>query len=117
MREKMNTIAKTVGERIRSRRLSLGYSQEKTAEIAGLHPTYIGQLERGEKNATVESLEKVCSALQYPMDQLFQNMVSGSHVENFADKCYFLLSKQSPADQEQLYQLLLLLLQYKKKDH
>ena len=43
----MSDIAKTVGRRLRSYRLALGLSQERLAERAGLHPTYIGQVERG----------------------------------------------------------------------
>ena len=55
----MSTISETVGKRLRIRRTELGYSQELTSEKAGLHPTYIGQVERGEKNLTIESLEKI----------------------------------------------------------
>mgnify|MGYP003294991583 CR=1 FL=1 len=54
----MSELAKTVGQRIRNYRTKLGLSQEKLAELSGCHPTYIGQLERGEKNATIESIEK-----------------------------------------------------------
>ena len=54
----MSEIATIVGQRLRLRRQELGYSQELTSEKAGLHPTYIGQVERGEKNATIESIEK-----------------------------------------------------------
>ena len=53
----MSDIAKILGQRIRNYRTSKGLSQEKLAELSGCHPTYIGQLERGEKNATVESVE------------------------------------------------------------
>ena len=42
----MSTISETVGKRLRIRRTELGYSQELTSEKAGLHPTYIGQVER-----------------------------------------------------------------------
>ena len=49
----MSDIAKTVGKRLRGYRTSIGFSQEKLAEKAGLHPTYIGQVERGEKNLTI----------------------------------------------------------------
>ena len=59
----MSEIAKTVGQRIRSYRLQLGFSQEKVAELSGCHPTYIGQVERGEKNATLESIEKIADDL------------------------------------------------------
>ena len=56
----MSEITTIVGQRLRLRRQELGYSQELTSEKAGLHPTYIGQVERGEKNATIESIEKIC---------------------------------------------------------
>ena len=59
----MSEIVKTVGQRIRSYRLQLGFSQEKVAELSGCHPTYIGQVERGEKNATLESIEKIAAAI------------------------------------------------------
>lgn len=45
----MSKIANIIGDRLRHRRLELKYSQETVAEKAGLHPTYIGQVERGEK--------------------------------------------------------------------
>ncbi len=59
----MSEIAKIIGQRIRNYRTQKGLSQEKLAELAGCHPTYIGQLERGEKNATLESVEKIASAI------------------------------------------------------
>ena len=43
----MSDIAKIIGQRIRNYRTQKGLSQEKLAELAGCHPTYIGQLERG----------------------------------------------------------------------
>ena len=58
----------SIGSRIRSARKSAGMSQEELAEKAGLHNTYIGQLERGEKNATLESIEKVSRALEIPLE-------------------------------------------------
>jgi len=55
------SIAKIIGERLRAYRIQKGWSQEILAEKAELHHTYIGQLERGEKNATIESIYKVTS--------------------------------------------------------
>ncbi len=49
-------IQSELGLRIRYYRKQRGLSQEKLAELCSLHPTYIGQIERGEKNATIESL-------------------------------------------------------------
>ena len=63
----MSNIAKILGQRIRNYRTDKGLSQEKLAELAGCHHTYIGQLERGEKNATVESIEKISAALNVPL--------------------------------------------------
>ena len=62
----MSDLAKNIGKRLRSYRLQVGYSQEKVAEISGCHPTYIGQVERGEKNATIESIERIASAIYVP---------------------------------------------------
>lgn len=63
-----------IGERIRDIRKQKGLSQEELAERAGLHPTYIGQLERGEKSATIDSLEKVTAALEITFEELFRHV-------------------------------------------
>ena len=52
-------IEKVVGANVRGFRMRLGVSQEKLAELADLHRTYIGQVERAEKNITVRSLYKI----------------------------------------------------------
>ena len=77
----MSEIAKTVGQHIRNDRTQLGYSQKKLAELSDCHPTYIGQLERGEKNATLESLEKISKALGVSLLKLFEMM--GGAEDNF----------------------------------
>lgn len=67
----MSELSKTIGKRIRGYRRMQRLSQEQLAERCGLHPAYIGQLERGEKNATLESVQSVCRGLQIPLEQLF----------------------------------------------
>ena len=54
----MSNVNIAFGKRIKSIRVSKRISQEKTAELCGLHPTYIGQIERGEKSPTLESIYK-----------------------------------------------------------
>ncbi|HBN8562911.1 TPA: helix-turn-helix transcriptional regulator [Pseudomonas aeruginosa] len=48
---------------VRRLRLELNLSQEELAERAGVHRTYVGMLERGEKNTTIYNIEKVAGAL------------------------------------------------------
>ncbi|MGC3578728.1 helix-turn-helix domain-containing protein [Pseudomonas aeruginosa] len=48
---------------VRRRRLELGLSQEELAEAAGVHRTYVGMLERGEKNVTIYNIERIAIAL------------------------------------------------------
>ncbi|MCM3745358.1 helix-turn-helix domain-containing protein [Sporosarcina luteola] len=62
----MDDIVKVVGERIRYFRKKNGKSQEELAHQASLHNTYVGQLERGEKNASIESLYKIHRHLESP---------------------------------------------------
>ncbi len=50
------------GDRVREERLKLGLSQEKFAEKVGVHRTYIGMIERAEKNITLENIEKIAKA-------------------------------------------------------
>lgn len=48
---------------VRKRRLALKLSQEELAEAAGVHRTYVGMLERGEKNVTIYNIERIAIAL------------------------------------------------------
>lgn len=110
----MSDIAKSIGQRIRNYRIQQGLSQEKLAEFSGCHPTYIGQLERGEKNATIESIEKISLALGIPLSKLFEKL--GSHDNSTRDiplECYEFLSAKTTEEQEHLYQILLELEKYK----
>ena len=110
----MSDIAKIIGQRIRNYRTQKGLSQEKLAELAGCHPTYIGQLERGEKNATLESVEKISSAMDISLSELFDKLgKSGSN--NIAAKCYDLVASKNEAEQKQLYKMLQEMDKYKNQ--
>jgi len=67
----MNNINKEVGLKIRKIREDEGLSQEKLAAIADLHRTYIGQIERGEKNIGLKNLEKIAKALHVNIKELY----------------------------------------------
>lgn len=80
-------------------------SQEKLAELSGCHPTYIGQVERGEKNATLESIEKIASAMNVSLAQLFEK-IGESSADSYPMKCYELVAAKSKSEQEHLYKML-----------
>ena len=112
----MSEIAKAVGQRIRNYRTRAGFSQEKLAELSGCHPTYIGQLERGEKNATIESIEKIATALNLPMAKLFEQLGGqDDSSRNIPLECYEFLSAKTLDEQEQLFRILLELDKYRSK--
>lgn len=58
---------------VRRRRLELGLSQEELAERAGVHRTYVGMLERSEKNVTIYNIERVALALGVEAYTLLQS--------------------------------------------
>ena len=111
----MSEISKLNGQRIRNYRTQQKLSQEKLAELSGCHPTYIGQVERGEKNATLESIEKIASALNIPLAQLFEKLGDGEISDSIPLKCYEFLSAKTKAEQEHLYRLLIEMDKYKKQ--
>ena len=55
---------------VRRFRLDAGLSQEALAELAGVHRTYIGMLERGEKNVTIYNIERIAEALEIEPSKL-----------------------------------------------
>lgn len=60
------------GAKVRQERLKLGLSQEQLAARANVHRTYIGMIERAEKNITLENIEKIGNALNIKISKLFQ---------------------------------------------
>jgi transcriptional regulator with XRE-family HTH domain len=64
-------ILKLVGARIRALRKEQGLSQEALGEKGGFHFSYIGQIERGEKNVSLLNLHKIAESLEVNLVQLF----------------------------------------------
>lgn len=61
-----------LGKNIHKYRKSIGISQEQLAENCCLHRTYIGAVERGERNITIDNIEKIAIALELDIKQLFE---------------------------------------------
>ena len=108
-------LSKIIGERLRGYRNQLGWSQERLAERANLHPTYIGQLERGEKNATIESISKVSAALDTSLSQLFENISPSASAQDIPSRCYDIIQAQPTKEQEDLLLILEQIVYYKHR--
>jgi transcriptional regulator with XRE-family HTH domain len=67
-------IQTALGERIRKLRKALEWSQERLAESSGMHWTYIGQVERGERNLTLQSIQAIAKALNLKISELFRGV-------------------------------------------
>lgn len=59
------------GQRVQELRKAKQLSQEQLADIAGVHRTYIGMIERAEKNITLRNIAKIADALRIDIKELF----------------------------------------------
>lgn len=62
------------GKKIREVRVNKGLSQEALADIANVHRTYIGMVERAEKNITLLNIQKLAKALKIDIRELFDGI-------------------------------------------
>lgn len=69
------TILINFGIRVRKLRKEKGFSQEELAYKAGLHRTYIGMIERAEKNISLLNIQKIAKALNINIKLLFENEI------------------------------------------
>jgi transcriptional regulator with XRE-family HTH domain len=70
----MQEVHKQFGKRIAELRKKQGFSQEAFAHECGFHRSYMGALERGEKNITLAMTSKVAKALKMSLSQLFKGI-------------------------------------------
>lgn len=64
----------TLGARIRELRAAAGKTQERVAEDAGIHWTYVGQIERGERNPSYKNLLKLARGLDLPLSDVLRDV-------------------------------------------
>jgi transcriptional regulator with XRE-family HTH domain len=67
----MSNLRSNLGQAIRLLRKAAGFSQEGFANACGIHRTYMGALERGERNVSLDNIAKVAAALGLPVSSLF----------------------------------------------
>jgi transcriptional regulator with XRE-family HTH domain len=59
-----------LGARLRARREERGWTQARLAQQCGLHRTFIGSVERGERNVSILNLRHIARVLRVPLDEL-----------------------------------------------
>lgn len=104
-----------IGKRLRNIRMRRGLSQEALAHRASIHPTYIGQLERGEKNATLETINKIARALDIELIDLFN--FTSTKEQNQNEQMELLqnkLKEVSEKDQQVILNIMDVLVEWKK---
>lgn len=75
-----NLDFREIGSRIRKQREKIGLSREKLAEIVGLSTYYIGQIERGDRNMSLDTLYKISQSLNISMDYIIKGQMQ--YMEN-----------------------------------
>jgi transcriptional regulator with XRE-family HTH domain len=110
----MSILSVEIGQRIRNYRLQQKLSQEELAEKCGLHPTYIGQVERGEKNATIGSISKIASGLNISLSMLFEHIEDyEKNKSNYPSIAYSLIQSVSEPNQEKIVEIIQTILELK----
>ncbi|MGG4105125.1 helix-turn-helix transcriptional regulator [Paenibacillus lautus] len=104
----MDNLFKNVGNKIRDIRKSKGLSQEQLAEMVGTKHTDIGKLERGERNVTLKTLDKISNTLEIEMYQLFQYEIESkfSRKEFLKNEISNIVAELSESDLEKIISIL-----------
>ncbi|PTX16803.1 Helix-turn-helix [Halanaerobium congolense] len=95
-----------LGKKIKKYRIVQDLTQEGLGEKAGLHYTYIGQVERGEKEPSLKALNKIAEALEIGVDKLLINYNLSSGVTIQISNITDLLLDRSQQELEMIYTLL-----------
>jgi len=66
-------VRQVFGHNLRKHREALGISQEDLAEKADLHRTYIGSVERGERNVSIDNMERLARAVGTTIEELLKS--------------------------------------------
>ena len=76
MKKNISNLRINLANNIRNHRARLKISQEKLAEICGLHRTFIGSIERAERNVTLNTLEAIANDLQVTVSDLLEEKIT-----------------------------------------
>ena len=100
-------IAVEIGSRIRYHRKELKLSQEELAERSNLSFSFIGQLERGVKQPTIDTLYRITKGMNISLSDFLRDLETVDKApENYAIKSYLLIEQESSDNQRRLYKII-----------
>lgn len=75
------TLRRRVGDAVRERRASMGFSQDTFADAIDMHRAYVGSIERGERNLTLNTLLRLATGLKWTVSELISSAekLTGAH--------------------------------------
>lgn len=104
-----------IGNRIRSYRRNKNLTQEQLAEKTGLHHTYIGIIERGERTTTLANIIKIVDALEISLEELFKNIKKNDSQKScIPSECYEMIMNLSNAEQAAIFEILKKIIDYRE---
>lgn len=95
-----------IGRRLRELREQAHLSQEQAALAANITPAYLGQLERGEKNPTVMTVEKLCDVFRLSLSEFFSDHEYRAAEDATENKVIALMGGRSEKEKNEIYRLL-----------
>lgn len=100
-----NDIRGEIGTRIRQLRQENGLTIEETAHLAGVHPNYLGDAERGKKNFSITTLERIAKVLEIPISDMFSGRTPAKPAKSaLMDRLVSLFKNASPEEQDFIVQ-------------
>lgn len=106
----MATFAQIVGAKIRLHRLANHLTQESLGERIGMAGSYLAQVERGEINVKLNTIEKIASGLHMSVHDLFGDQTGSLQVNPLIWDSVLLLLQQDETRQRQIHRMLMALL-------
>lgn len=114
--KRVKTMRYNIPKRLRELRLQAHLSQEQTALAANITPAFLGQLERGEKNPTIVTIEKLCGVFRLSLPEFFSDHEYDSSGDAVIDQISTLLINRSIEEKQEIFKLLKASLQLRDLD-